>query len=91
MGITKRLAGVNRMVRRWRCYSPSSFLRFAYVALVGVFFQRRPRFFQHPIAKIEFDIRLMVSDYEPPDKLLAKIREEHRAVEQIAKKAGLIK
>jgi tripartite-type tricarboxylate transporter receptor subunit TctC len=33
----------------------------------------------------------MVADYEPPDKLLAEIREEHRTVEQIAKKAGLIK
>lgn len=33
----------------------------------------------------------MVADYEPPDKLIAEIREEHRAVEQIAKKAGLIK
>ena len=33
----------------------------------------------------------MVTDYEPPDKLIAEIREEHRVVEQIAKKAGLIK
>jgi tripartite-type tricarboxylate transporter receptor subunit TctC len=33
----------------------------------------------------------MVADHEPPEKLLAEIREEHRAVEQIAKKAGLIK
>ena len=33
----------------------------------------------------------MVADYEPPDKLIAEIREEHRTVEQIAKKAGLIK
>ena len=33
----------------------------------------------------------MVADYEPPDKLIAEIREEHRAVEQIAKRAGLIK
>jgi tripartite-type tricarboxylate transporter receptor subunit TctC len=33
----------------------------------------------------------MVGDYAPPDKLLAEIREEHHAVEQIAKKAGLIK
>jgi hypothetical protein len=33
----------------------------------------------------------MVADYEPPDKLLAEIREEHRTVEQIAKKAGLVK
>ena len=33
----------------------------------------------------------MVSDYEPPDKLVAEIREEHHVVEQIAKKAGLIR
>jgi tripartite-type tricarboxylate transporter receptor subunit TctC len=33
----------------------------------------------------------MVADYEPPEKLIAEIREEHRAAEQIAKKAGLIK
>ena len=33
----------------------------------------------------------MVADYVPPEKLLAEIREEHRAVEQIAKKAGLVK
>jgi tripartite-type tricarboxylate transporter receptor subunit TctC len=33
----------------------------------------------------------MVADYEPPDRLLAEIREEHRTVEQIAKRAGLIK
>jgi hypothetical protein len=33
----------------------------------------------------------MVADYETPDKLIADIREEHRVVEQIAKKAGLIK
>jgi tripartite-type tricarboxylate transporter receptor subunit TctC len=33
----------------------------------------------------------MVADYEPPDKLIAEIREEHRTVEQIAKKAGLVK
>jgi tripartite-type tricarboxylate transporter receptor subunit TctC len=33
----------------------------------------------------------MVADYELPDKLIAEIREEHRAVEQIAKKAGLVK
>jgi tripartite-type tricarboxylate transporter receptor subunit TctC len=32
-----------------------------------------------------------VADYVPPDKLIAEIREEHRTVEQIAKKAGLIK
>jgi tripartite-type tricarboxylate transporter receptor subunit TctC len=33
----------------------------------------------------------MVVDYEAPEKLIAEIREEHRTVEQIAKKAGLIK
>jgi tripartite-type tricarboxylate transporter receptor subunit TctC len=33
----------------------------------------------------------MVADYEPPERLIAEIREEHRTVEQIAKKAGLIK
>jgi tripartite-type tricarboxylate transporter receptor subunit TctC len=33
----------------------------------------------------------MVADYVPPDKLLVEIRDEHRTVEQIAKKAGLIK
>jgi len=33
----------------------------------------------------------MVVDYEPPEKLIAEIREEHRTVEQIAKRAGLIK
>ena len=33
----------------------------------------------------------LVADYVPPDKLLAEIRDEHRTVEQIAKKAGLIK
>ncbi len=33
----------------------------------------------------------MVPDYEPPEKLVAEIRDEHRTVEQIAKKAGLIK
>jgi tripartite-type tricarboxylate transporter receptor subunit TctC len=32
-----------------------------------------------------------VADYVPPDKLIAEIREEHRTVEQIAKKTGLIK
>lgn len=30
----------------------------------------------------------MVGDYAPPDKRVAEIREEHHAVEQIAKKAG---
>jgi tripartite-type tricarboxylate transporter receptor subunit TctC len=33
----------------------------------------------------------MVQDYAPAEKLLAEIREEHRTVEEIAKKAGLIK
>jgi tripartite-type tricarboxylate transporter receptor subunit TctC len=33
----------------------------------------------------------LVADYAPPDRLVAEIREEHRQVEQIAKKAGLIK
>lgn len=33
----------------------------------------------------------MVADYVTPEKLIAEIREEHRTVEQIAKKAGLIK
>lgn len=33
----------------------------------------------------------MIADYETPEKLIADIREEHRAVEQIAKKAGLVK
>jgi tripartite-type tricarboxylate transporter receptor subunit TctC len=33
----------------------------------------------------------MVQDYAPAEKLLAEIREEHRIVEEIAKKAGLIK
>jgi tripartite-type tricarboxylate transporter receptor subunit TctC len=33
----------------------------------------------------------IVQDYVPPEKLLAEIREEHRTVEEIAKKAGLVK
>jgi tripartite-type tricarboxylate transporter receptor subunit TctC len=33
----------------------------------------------------------MVADYESPDKLHAEIRDEYHTVEQIAKKAGLIK
>ena len=33
----------------------------------------------------------IVQDYLPPDKLVAEIREEHRTVEEIAKKAGLVK
>jgi tripartite-type tricarboxylate transporter receptor subunit TctC len=33
----------------------------------------------------------IVQDYAPPDKLFAEIREEHRTVEAIAKKAGLIR
>lgn len=33
----------------------------------------------------------MIQDYVPPEKVHAEIREEHRTVEEIAKKAGLIK
>jgi tripartite-type tricarboxylate transporter receptor subunit TctC len=33
----------------------------------------------------------MIQDYVPPDKLVMEMREEYRAVEEIAKKAGLIK
>ena len=33
----------------------------------------------------------MLQDYAPPEKLAEEIRDEHRAVEGIAKKAGLIK
>jgi tripartite-type tricarboxylate transporter receptor subunit TctC len=33
----------------------------------------------------------MIADYVPPEKLVAEIREEHRVVEELAKKAGLIK
>jgi tripartite-type tricarboxylate transporter receptor subunit TctC len=33
----------------------------------------------------------IVADYVPPDKLVAEIREEVRIVEDIAKKAGLVK
>ena len=33
----------------------------------------------------------MVQDYVPPEKLFAEIREEHRTVEEIAKKSGLVK
>jgi len=33
----------------------------------------------------------MVADYVPPDRLMAEIRGEHRSMEQIAKRAGLIK
>jgi tripartite-type tricarboxylate transporter receptor subunit TctC len=33
----------------------------------------------------------MVQDYAPPEKLLSEIREEHRTVEEISKKTGLIK
>lgn len=33
----------------------------------------------------------IVQDYAPPEKLLAEIHEEHRTVEEIAKKAGLVK
>jgi len=33
----------------------------------------------------------IVQDYLPPDKLVAEIREEHRTVEEIARKAGIVK
>jgi len=33
----------------------------------------------------------MIQDYVPPEKLFTEIREEHRTVEEIAKKAGLVK
>ena len=33
----------------------------------------------------------MLQDYAPPEKLVDEIREEHRALEQIAKQAGLVK
>jgi tripartite-type tricarboxylate transporter receptor subunit TctC len=33
----------------------------------------------------------MVQDYVPPEQLVTEIREEHKTVEEIAKKAGLIK
>jgi tripartite-type tricarboxylate transporter receptor subunit TctC len=33
----------------------------------------------------------IVQDYAPPEKLIAETREEHRTVEEIAKKAGLVK
>jgi tripartite-type tricarboxylate transporter receptor subunit TctC len=33
----------------------------------------------------------MVQEYAPPDKVLAEIREEHRVLEELAKKAGLVK
>jgi tripartite-type tricarboxylate transporter receptor subunit TctC len=33
----------------------------------------------------------ILQDYAPPDKLLTEIREEHKMVEAIAKKAGLVK
>lgn len=33
----------------------------------------------------------IVQDYSPPDKLITEIREEYRRVEDIAKKAGLVK
>src|SRR5918996_2949327 len=33
----------------------------------------------------------MIQEYVAPEKLLAEIREEHRTVEEIAKKAGLVK
>jgi len=33
----------------------------------------------------------VVPEYAPPEKLVAEIREEHKIVEEIAKKAGLVK
>src|SRR4029434_6237972 len=33
----------------------------------------------------------IVQDYQPPEKLVAEIREEHQTIEDIAKKAGLVK
>jgi tripartite-type tricarboxylate transporter receptor subunit TctC len=33
----------------------------------------------------------IVQDYQPPDKLVAEIRDEYKTVEEIAKRAGLIK
>lgn len=33
----------------------------------------------------------MVEDYQPPEKLLDEIRDEHRMVEEFARKAGIIK
>jgi len=33
----------------------------------------------------------ILQDYAPPEKLVAEIREEHRMVEELAKKAGLVK
>jgi tripartite-type tricarboxylate transporter receptor subunit TctC len=33
----------------------------------------------------------VVAEYAPPEKLVAEIREEHKTVEEIAKKAGLVK
>lgn len=33
----------------------------------------------------------ILPDYAPPEKLLAEIRDEHRRLSEIAKKAGLIR
>jgi tripartite-type tricarboxylate transporter receptor subunit TctC len=33
----------------------------------------------------------ILQDYAPPEKVVAEIREEHRTVEELAKKAGLVK
>ena len=33
----------------------------------------------------------ILQDYVPPEKLVADLREEHRAVEALARKAGLVK
>jgi tripartite-type tricarboxylate transporter receptor subunit TctC len=33
----------------------------------------------------------MVQDYAPAERLIAEIREEHKIVEEISRKAGIIK
>ena len=33
----------------------------------------------------------MVEDYQPPEKLLDEIRDEHRMVEEFAHKVGIVK
>jgi tripartite-type tricarboxylate transporter receptor subunit TctC len=33
----------------------------------------------------------VVQDYAPPDKVIAEIREEHRVLEDVARKAGLVR
>jgi hypothetical protein len=32
-----------------------------------------------------------VQEYAPPEKLLNEMREEHRTIEEVAKKAGIVK